>query len=45
MQSVLMYIAVIGALGFLIKKWFWKGNPRKPKGQKPGCGGTDCGCS
>ncbi|MCH3881520.1 FeoB-associated Cys-rich membrane protein [Tenacibaculum sp. K20-16] len=37
MQEVLMYITVILAIAFLVKKFFFK-----PKDKK-GCS-TDCGC-
>ncbi|WP_408029307.1 FeoB-associated Cys-rich membrane protein [Tenacibaculum xiamenense] len=37
MQEVLTYIAVVGALFFLVRKFFWKSKKSK------GCD-TNCGC-
>ena len=40
MQEILVYITLAIAVGFLIKKFFWKKS--KPK---KACGGDDgCGC-
>lgn len=38
-QNILVYIALALALGFLLKKFFFK----KKKAQKA-CGKDDCGC-
>ncbi|MGC4041035.1 MAG: FeoB-associated Cys-rich membrane protein [Flavobacterium sp.] len=38
-QELLVYIALAIALGFLIRKFFWK------KKSKKDCGNGDCGCS
>ncbi|WP_445453287.1 FeoB-associated Cys-rich membrane protein [Flavobacterium sp. 25HG05S-40] len=37
-QELLVYLAVAIALGFLIRKFFWK------KKSKKNCGDDDCGC-
>jgi hypothetical protein len=39
MQEILMYSAVIAAIGYLGWKFFWPKKPRKPE-----CG-SDCGCN
>lgn len=39
MQEILVYIALFIAVGFLIKKFFWKKSAKKSKS----CG-DDCGC-
>jgi len=39
MQEILTYIALFVALGFLIKKFFWKKSTKKSKS----CG-DDCAC-
>ncbi|MBM6500019.1 MAG: FeoB-associated Cys-rich membrane protein [Flavobacterium sp.] len=38
-QEILVYILVIVALGFLVRKFFWKSKSKK------NCGNGDCGCS
>jgi FeoB-associated Cys-rich membrane protein len=38
-QEILTYVALVVAVGFLIKKFFFK----KKKSAK-NCGGNDCGC-
>ncbi|MBP9848002.1 MAG: FeoB-associated Cys-rich membrane protein [Flavobacterium sp.] len=38
-QQILVYISLAIAVGFLVKKFFWK---KRPKKSKP-CG-DDCGC-
>ncbi|MDM1347201.1 FeoB-associated Cys-rich membrane protein [Myroides marinus] len=40
-QEIIAYAIVIIALGYIIKKGFWKGNNKK----KGSCGGGSCGCS
>jgi len=43
-QNILMYAALLGALGFLVLKFFFpKVLKSKKSGGKTGCG-TDCGC-
>jgi hypothetical protein len=37
-QEILVYVVLIVALGFLVRKFFWK-----PKSKK-NCGNGDCGC-
>ena len=37
-QNIFVFTAVLAAVGFLIKKFFWK-----KKAQKA-CGTDDCGC-
>lgn len=39
-QEIIAYGLLILALGYLIKKTFWKKG-----GKKGSCGGGDCGCS
>jgi len=39
MQEILVYIVLFIAVGFLLKKFFWK-----PKNNK-NCGGGNCNCS
>jgi len=38
-QSIIAYLLVIGAVAFLIKKFF-----RKKKKKASDCGNDDCGC-
>ena len=40
MQELLVYIALLVALGFLVKKFFWKKSAKK---KSKSCG-EDCGC-
>ncbi|MDR0229065.1 MAG: FeoB-associated Cys-rich membrane protein [Flavobacteriaceae bacterium] len=40
-QEIIAYGIVIIAVGYLIKKSFWKTKNNK----KGSCGGGDCGCS
>ncbi len=40
MQEILVYIALFIAVGFLIKKFFWKKFGKKSKS----CGDGDCAC-
>jgi hypothetical protein len=43
-QNILVYTAFIGALGFLVLKFFFpKVLKSKKSANKTGCG-TDCGC-
>ncbi|MBU3680858.1 MAG: FeoB-associated Cys-rich membrane protein [Flavobacterium sp.] len=37
-QELLVYILVLVAIGYLIKKFFWKSKSTK------NCGNGDCGC-
>lgn len=37
-QEILVYLTVIAALAFLIRKFFWK------KKKKKNCGDDGCGC-
>ncbi|MFD2892318.1 FeoB-associated Cys-rich membrane protein [Flavobacterium chuncheonense] len=39
-QEILVYITLAVAIGFLVKKFFWK---KKPKKGNKSCG-DDCGC-
>jgi hypothetical protein len=39
-QEILVYITLAVAIGFLVKKFFWK---KKPKKSNKSCG-EDCGC-
>lgn len=49
LQKILVYIALAIAIGFLIKKFFWK--KTRAKGKQNGaksnkdCGDNDCGCN
>lgn len=38
-QEIAVYIILGFAIGFLVRKFFWK------KKQKKSCGTDDCGCS
>lgn len=38
-QNILVLIAVVFALSFIVKKFFWK-----PAKSKKACGGDGCGC-
>lgn len=40
-QEIIAYGLLILAVGYLIKKSFWK----KGGGKKKSCGSNDCGCS
>ncbi|MTG96696.1 MULTISPECIES: FeoB-associated Cys-rich membrane protein [Myroides] len=40
-QEIIAYAFLIIAVGYLIKKSFWKNNSKK----KGSCGGGSCGCS
>ena len=42
MQTALVILTFILAVGFLVKKIFLK--PATPKNKKGNCGGSDCGC-
>ncbi len=44
-QNILVILVFAIAVGFLIKKFFWKSSlsSAKKKSSKS-CGGTDCGC-
>ncbi|MEW7278013.1 FeoB-associated Cys-rich membrane protein [Aquimarina sp. 2201CG1-2-11] len=42
-QNILVFFAFLLAVGFLIKKFFWKSTVKK-KSKSCGSGGTDCGC-
>jgi hypothetical protein len=37
-QEIIVYLIVVAALVFLVRKFIWK------KKSKKNCGGTDCGC-
>ena len=39
LQQILVYITLAFAIGFLLKKFFWK-----KKSKKSGSCGGDCGC-
>lgn len=39
-QEILVFVAFSIAVGFLFKKFFWKGKKKKACGSS----GTDCGC-
>ena len=42
-QTILVFIALAIAVGFLAKKFLWK-KPAKANANKQGCGTGDCGC-
>lgn len=43
-QEIITYALVVFAVGYLIKKFFWKGPKNKGNGNGPSCG-SNCGCS
>ncbi|MAN28276.1 MAG: FeoB-associated Cys-rich membrane protein [Mesonia sp.] len=42
-QEILVFITFLIAVGFLVKKFFWK-SPKKATGSESACGKSDCGC-
>lgn len=45
LQSILVYIFLAVALGYLVKKFVLPKSLFAPKGKKTkGCGDSDCGC-
>ncbi|MDR6299891.1 FeoB-associated Cys-rich membrane protein [Mesonia maritima] len=43
-QEILVWITFLTAVGFLIKKFFWKTPQKSGDGNKSICGKSDCGC-
>lgn len=43
-QEILVFITFLIALGFLIKKFFWKTPKKATQNNASACGKSDCGC-
>jgi hypothetical protein len=44
LQHILVYIIVILAVGYLLRKYVWSGLNKNKDGKKSGDCGPDCGC-
>ncbi|MFD2186103.1 FeoB-associated Cys-rich membrane protein [Aquimarina celericrescens] len=43
-QNILVFLIFGLAVGFLVKKFFWKPALSSSKKKSASCGSTDCGC-